>query len=223
MNEEERRALESLTFNWTSALEDVWRPARYHVEGLHAEAASLIRRGIEEVTASADRANPLGLPLQGQRGVGKTHLLGWAREQVQAVGGYFFLLGDLTRKTFWEEARTAFIQQLLPLKDGSRDQIGRLLADLADQAGIDKPVRDAVTGVVAPTPDNVTAFISALRRLDPSLAPPCLDTARALVLLASPRAQSHRHRLLLPRRRPRRGRRPPAVGHQLTKPRTARS
>jgi hypothetical protein len=186
MNEEERRALGSLTFNWTSALEDVWRPARYHVEGLHPEAASLIRQGIEEATASTERANPLGLPLQGERGVGKTHLLGWAREQVQAAGGYFFLLGDVTRKTFWEEARTAFVQQLLPLKDGSRDQLGRLLADLADQAGIEKPVRDAVTGVVPPSPEDVGAFIAALRRRDPSLAPPCLDTARALVLLASP-------------------------------------
>jgi Helicase HerA, central domain len=186
MNEEQRKALGSLTFDWASALEDVWRPARYHVEGLHAEAASLIRQGIEEAVASTERANPLGLPLQGQRGVGKTHLLGWAREQVRAAGGYFFLLGDLTRKTFWEEARTAFVQQLLPLKDGSRDQLGRLLADLADQAGLQKPVRDAVTGVVPPSSEDVRAFIAALRSLDPSLAPPCLDTARALVLLASP-------------------------------------
>src|SRR3984957_13789713 len=186
MNEEERRALGSLTFNWTSALEDVWRPARYHVEGLHTEAASLIREGIDEATASTERANPLGLPLQGQRGVGKTHLLGWAREQVQAAGGYFFLLGDLTRKTFWEEARAAFIQQLLPLKDGSRDQLGRLLADLADQAGVDKPVRDAVTGVVPPRPEDVSAFVAALWCRNPSLLPPCLHTARALVLLASP-------------------------------------
>ena len=186
VNEEERIALRSLTFNWTSALEGVWRPARYHVEGLHAEATSLIRQGIEEATASTERANPLGLPLQGERGVGKTHLLGWARELVQAAGGYFFLLGDLTRTTFWEEARTAFVQQLLPLKDGSRNQLGGLLADLADQAGMDKPVRDAVTGVVPPSPVDVAAFIAALRSLDPSLLPPCLDTARALVLLASP-------------------------------------
>jgi hypothetical protein len=186
MNEEERRALESLTFNWTSALEEVWHPARYHVEGLHSEAARLIRKGIAEAAASSERANPLGLPLQGQQGAGKTHLLGWAREQVQAAGGYFFLLGDLTRKTFWDEARTAFVQQLLPLKDGSRDQLGRLLADLADQAGVDKPVRDAVTGVAPPQPEDVNAFIAALSRRHPSLLPPCLHTARALVLLASP-------------------------------------
>jgi Helicase HerA, central domain len=186
MNEEERKALGSLTFDSVSALEDVWRPARYHVEGLHAEAASLIRQGIAEATDSTERANPLGLPMQGQRGAGKTHLLGWAREQVQAAGGYFFLLGDLTRKTFWEEARTAFVQQLLPLKDGSRDQLGRLLADLADQVGLEKPLRDAVTGVAPPSREDVAGFIAALRSLDPSLAPPCLDTARALVLLASP-------------------------------------
>ncbi|MCW2934987.1 MAG: hypothetical protein JWM19_5949 [Actinomycetia bacterium] len=185
MSEAELKALDALRFDWTSALEDVWYPSRYHVEGLHAEATALIRRGIAEAEASA-RRNPLGLPLQGERGVGKTHLLGWAREQVRAAGGYFFLLGDLTRKTFWEEARAAFVQQLLPLSDGSRDQLSRLLGDLADRSGIEKPVRDAVTGIVAPTADDVAAFIAALRRLDPSVGLPCQDTARALVLLASP-------------------------------------
>jgi hypothetical protein len=185
VSEAELTALDALRFDWTSALEDVWYPSRYHVEGLHSEAAALIRRGIDDAAASA-RRNPLGLPLQGQRGVGKTHLLGWAREQVGAAGGYFFLLGDLTRKTFWEEARAAFVQQLLPLSDGSRDQLGRLMSDLADRAGVEKPVRDAVTGVVAPTRDNVEAFIAALRRMDPSVGLPCQDTARALVLLASP-------------------------------------
>ena len=124
MSEAELRALEALTFNWTSALEDVWSPSPFHVEGMHPEAARQIRQGIREADASALR-RPLGLPLQGERGVGKTHLLGWAREQVQGEGGYFFLLGDLTRKTFWEEARSSFVQQLLPLPDGSRNQIDR--------------------------------------------------------------------------------------------------
>src|ERR1700749_946557 len=189
MKEGERRALGSLTFNWTSALEDVWRPAPYHIEGLHPEAAGLIRQGIEEAGASAERANPLGLPLQGERGVGKTHLLGWAREQVQGDGGYFFLLRDLPRKTLWEEARWSFVQQLLPLPDGSRNQIGRLLGDLADRAGLDKPARDALTGDEAPSVADVKAFLAALRKLNSALPPPSLDTARALVLLASPHGE----------------------------------
>jgi len=73
MSEAELRALEALTFNWTSALEDVWSPSPFHVEGLHPEAARLIRHGIREAEASA-RNRPLGLPLLGERGVGKTHL-----------------------------------------------------------------------------------------------------------------------------------------------------
>ena len=74
MSEAELKALEALTFNWTSALEDVWSPSPFHVEGLHLEAARLIRQGIREAEAGAQR-RPLGLPLQGERGVGKTHLL----------------------------------------------------------------------------------------------------------------------------------------------------
>ena len=188
MSEAELRALEALTFNWTSALEDVWSSSPFHVEGMHPEAARQIRQGIREADASAQR-RPLGLPLQGERGAGKTHLLGWAREQVQGEGGYFFLLGDLTRKTFWEEARSSFVQQLLPLPDGSRNQIGRLLGDLADRAGLDKPVRDAVAGDEAPSVAEVKAFVAALRKLNPALQPPSLDTARALVLLASPHGE----------------------------------
>jgi hypothetical protein len=188
MSEAELKALEALTFNWTSALEDVWSASPFHVEGLHPEAARLIRQGIREAGAGAQR-RPLGLPLQGERGVGKTHLLGWTREQVQSEGGYFFLLGDLTRKTFWEEARSSFVQQLLPLPDGSRNQIGRLLGDLADRAGLDKPARDAVTGDEAPSVADVKAFVAALRKLNSALPPPSLDTARALVLLASPHGE----------------------------------
>lgn len=182
--EEELNALAALTFNWTRALDDVWSHARYHVEGLHTETAELILRGIAE--AGADGANPLGIVIQGQRGVGKTHLLGWTREQVQQAGGYFFLVGDLSAKAFWEEVLGGVVEQLLPLPDGSRNQLERLLTGLADRIGLDGTFRAAVTGQVPPTPDAIKVFISALRRIDRSIGLICQDTARALALLASP-------------------------------------
>ena len=40
--------------------------------------------------------------MQGQRGTGKTHLLGWLRELTQREGGYFVLVGLLDAKGFWE-------------------------------------------------------------------------------------------------------------------------
>jgi Helicase HerA, central domain len=177
-------ALAALTFNWTRTLNDVWAPAPFHVDGLHADVAQDIARGIDEAVAGA--ANPLGLVIQGQRGVGKTHLLGWTREQVQRAGGYFFLVGDLSAKAFWEELLGCVVEQLLPLPDGSRDQLHALLGALADRVGLEPVVRDSVTGQTAPTPVTLRVFIRELRRLDPRIGLICQDTARALVLLASP-------------------------------------
>ena len=184
MSTDELAALAALTFNWTRTLNDVWAPARFHVEGLHAEVAHDISRAIAE--AATGEANPLGLVLEGQRGVGKTHLLGWTREQVQQAGGYFFLVGDLSAKAFWEELLGCVLEQLLPLPDGSRDQLHTLLNALADRTGLDPVIRDAVTGQTTPSPVSLKVFIRELRRIDPRIGLICQDTARALVLLASP-------------------------------------
>jgi hypothetical protein len=184
MSTDELAALAALTFNWTRTLNDVWAPARFHVEGLHAEVSEDIRRAIAE--ASTGDANPLGIVIQGQRGVGKTHLLGWTREQVQHAGGFFFLAGDLSAKAFWEELLGCVLEQLLPLPDGSRDQLRSLLTALADRTGLDPVIRDAVTGQTTPTPVTLRVFIRELRRIDSRIGLICQDTARALVLLASP-------------------------------------
>src|ERR687896_2400779 len=102
MSTRELEALRALTFNWTRSQEDVWAPSPYHVEGLHTEVADLIRRGIDEA-AAGPTSKPLGIAIEGERGVGKTHLLGWTRQQIQASGGYFFLVGIASNRTFWEE------------------------------------------------------------------------------------------------------------------------
>ena len=184
MGTDELAALAALTFNWTRTLNDVWAPAPFHVDGLHAEVSQDIARAIDEAAAGA--ANPLGIVIQGERGVGKTHLLGWAREQVQRAGGYFFLVGDLSAKAFWEELLGCVVEQLLPLPDGSRDQLRALLAALADRVGLEPVIRDSVTGETPPNPVTLRVFIRELRRVDPRIGLICQDTARALVLLASP-------------------------------------
>ena len=56
MSAEELDALRSLNFDWTSGLKDVWVPSRYHIEGLHIEAAELVRQGIGEAQALEHRA-----------------------------------------------------------------------------------------------------------------------------------------------------------------------
>jgi hypothetical protein len=182
--DEELTALAALSFNWTRALDDVWTDLRYHVDGLHAETADLIRAGIGE--AGADSSRPLGIVIQGERGVGKTHLLGWTREQVQRAGGYFFLVGDLFTKAFWEQVLGSVVEQLLPFPDGSRNQLATLLTGLTDRVGLDGTFRAQITGEVPPSPEALKVFIAALRRTDQKIGLTCQDTARALALLASP-------------------------------------
>ena len=184
MSTEELTALAALTFNWTRALDDVWTDLSYHVDGLHEQTADLIRAGIAEATADSSR--PLGIVIQGERGVGKTHLLGWTREQVQRSGGYFFLVGDLFTKAFWEQVLGSVVEQLLPLPDGSRNQLATLLTGLADRVGLEGSFRAQVTGEAPPSPEALKVFIAALRRNDHKIGLTCQDTARGLALLASP-------------------------------------
>jgi hypothetical protein len=179
-------ALKALTFDWTSGLKDVWVPSRYHIQGLHEEPAEMIRQGIREASDS-NGPNPLGIAIQGQGGAGKTHLLGWAREQILTAGGYFFLVGDLSRTTFWEEVLGSIVQQLLPIRERQWYQLETLLTDLADRMDLEKTIRDAVTGQVAASREDLDAFAAGLRRIDPTLNLLRQDTARALILLASPR------------------------------------
>ncbi|HEY2241790.1 MAG TPA: DUF87 domain-containing protein [Streptosporangiaceae bacterium] len=181
----ELNALAALTFNWTRSLEDVWLPSPYHVEGLHAETTAMIRRGIEEARV-IPASSPIGIAIQGQRGVGKTHLLGWTRQQVQQLGGYFFLVKIESQENFWDEVVDAFVDRLQPHSDGSLNQLEALLADLTRRAGVDGTVRDAVLGRTTPSPADLNLFINALRRLDRKVGMTCQDTARALTLLASP-------------------------------------
>src|SRR5215469_10836087 len=182
---EELNALASLTFNWTRSLEEVWAPCPYHVDGLHAGIAAQIRRGIGEAQASTG-INPLGVTIQGQRGVGKTHLLGWTRLQVQQAGGYFFLVSISSGKTVWEEVLSSIVDRLLPHPDSKQSQLELLLGDLSRRMGLAPQVSEAVTGQVPPSRDDISAFVAGLRQLDRTVGLTCQDTARALALLASP-------------------------------------
>ena len=60
MNEDERKALETLRFDWAPVPDDVWRPSPYHVEGLHPRVVGDVLAGIADAKASKD-GSPLGL------------------------------------------------------------------------------------------------------------------------------------------------------------------
>ncbi|RKT52827.1 ATP-binding protein [Saccharothrix australiensis] len=188
MTEQLRKALATLRFNSAETPDDVWQTSPSHVDGLHAKAEDRIRAGIAEAKASSG-PSPLGLVLQGRKGIGKTHLLGTVRRMVQREGGFFFLVELTTGPEFWTDVAEAMRSELRRTTDEGELQLTALLRQLCDLAGVPGTVAGAITGATALTPHDLTVFHNHLRAVDGRIAVECGDTIRALVLYASEHAQ----------------------------------
>jgi hypothetical protein len=140
--------------------------------------------GIRDAAAS-DGPSPIGLVMQGQKGVGKTHLLGLVRRHVHLAGGYFFL-DDLTAgDAFWENTAEA-LQRGLSRPDATGEpQLTSFLRRVCDQSGVEPKAAAKIVGGHGLSVSDVEAFMAGLRLLDRQVAKECGDTARALVLYAS--------------------------------------
>ncbi|TYB63965.1 ATP-binding protein [Nonomuraea sp. PA05] len=175
--------LAALTFNYTESADDVWRRSAYHVAGLHGASTRILRDGLAEA-AHRPEASPIGVVIQGQRGTGKTHLLGWVREQVQSQGGYFVLVGLLDARGFWESTMVSILDSLSRRGPDGQAQLTLFLDRLATETGLTRMARRAITGKRPVTREELDAFVVALRRREPQAGRECQDTVRALVLLA---------------------------------------
>ncbi|WP_305789772.1 helicase HerA domain-containing protein [Symbioplanes lichenis] len=185
MNEAERTALAALRFDWAPVPDDVWRPSPFHVDGLHVPVVREVLAGVREA-ASGPGGSPLGLIVQGQRGSGKTHLLGWIRQRVQAQGGYFFLVSLLDAGSFWDSVLAAMLDGLARPVPGTQDtQLRLLLQRLSALVGAPRTARRAFMGMKVLTRDDLDVFLEGLGNFDRQAARVSQETARALALSAS--------------------------------------
>lgn len=180
MNEDERRALRELRFEWAPMQEDVWTGPGIHVEGVNREAAESIIATFDRARVSR-AANPLGIVLEGQPGAGKTHLLSWIRDQVQQAGGYFFLLG-VPHGDFWDCLIQAFLDGFSRPTTTHPTQLAKLLDALCDEAGIADDLRDEILGQRPLTRDGLDEFVDKFRYAHQDLGLRCHQTLRALIL-----------------------------------------
>lgn len=184
MNPEQRRALANLRFDVAPVPDDVWRGSPFHVEALHDDVVQHILHGLDDARRSPD-GSPIGIAMQGQPGSGKTHLLGWVREQTQRGGGYFFLVGLLDGAAFWSSATLAVVNGLQRDHLGQGSQLAVFLDRLCTAAGVPEQAAAAVTGRAPLTRAHLDEFAAALRRFDGPVGMACHHTARALALLGA--------------------------------------
>ncbi|WP_112263041.1 ATP-binding protein [Lentzea terrae] len=179
-----REALAALRFNSAETPDDVWQTSPSHVDGLHPRAEHRIRTGIADAKTSTG-PSPIGLALQGRKGIGKTHLLGSVRRLVQREGGYFFLIELTSGQMFWDDVADAMRSELLRTNDDGDFQLTVLLKQLCQRAAASDEVTRAVLGEAALIPDDLRALLNGLRHVDGRIAVECGDTIKALVLYAS--------------------------------------
>ncbi|MEV6236796.1 DUF87 domain-containing protein [Lentzea sp. NPDC051838] len=184
MTEYLREALAVVRFNSAETPDDVWHASPFHIEGLHTRAEHRLRAGIAD---ARDSTGPSvgGLVLQGEKGVGKTHLLGTVRRMVQQQGGYFFLVEVTSGKAFWDDVADALRSELRRANDEGDIQLTVLLRQLCAVADVSVEVGRAVVGEAPLTPEHLKTFLTALRKVEPRIAVECGDTIRALVLYGS--------------------------------------
>ncbi|WP_261985906.1 DUF87 domain-containing protein [Microbispora sp. CSR-4] len=184
MSGKELDALSALRFNYARVPDDVWRPLPFHVGTLHRQAAQTVLDGFIEAEESAD-ASPIGIVIEGQRGSGKTHLLGWVRQKVHEEDGYFFLVSLLDARSFWESVLLSMLDSLSRPIPGSGTQLMELLWRLCLLAEIPEEARRSLTGEAPLSRQNLDDFVRALRRYDRHVGGVAQDVARALVLRAA--------------------------------------
>ncbi|MDQ7903519.1 AAA family ATPase [Phytohabitans sp. ZYX-F-186] len=176
-------ALESLDLaDWAPTRDEMWTLPAYHVDGLHPEVTRRLLRSLDVLTRGG---HPLASVVRGERGSGKTHLLSWLREQIQARYGYFFPMKPVAGYSVWLAAVEDIFNGLLHPAPGARDQLNRLLTSLVEAMKLDPATERSVVGRGVLHREHVDAFIAGLRLLDREVGIQAADTARALVLTAS--------------------------------------
>jgi hypothetical protein len=176
-------ALDALYISTAPTPDEVWTPVTaYHVDGLHPDVS---RRLVRLMGAVERGQTPIAAVVLGERGSGKTHLLGWTRHEIQARGGFFFYIKLVTGQDFWQSATGSMVDSLYRKDEGGQEQLLRLLDELSRRARLDAATHAAITGEHELTCAHVDAFIHGIQRLDRQVGNEAADTARALTLLAS--------------------------------------
>jgi hypothetical protein len=178
MNEEQHHALASIQFSSVLGPDDIWSPLSHHVDGLHPQAVDELTRSVL-AAKRRPHSTPTGIVLRGERGVGKTHLLGWLRQRVQQEGGSFFMPKLIDGKSFWAGAVHGVIHQLLGSDGG---QLGRMLDALGQQTGCGDELRMRLRGMLQVRRSDIDELVERVEDLDLDVALECADTLRALVL-----------------------------------------
>lgn len=114
-------ALRKVNFDWTAHIDEIWVDQIHETEQLQSVIRAELEDYLDDLQDSSSASSPLGVPLLGPAGSGKTHLLGVLRRQALARKMYFILVDMTDVADFWETVSLGYLRSLQqPLADGRR-------------------------------------------------------------------------------------------------------
>ncbi len=176
-------ALRKVNFDWTAHIDQIWRDQPYETQSLQADARRELVDRLDDLRDQMSDASPLGQPLLGPAGSGKTHLVGFVRRE--ALGrGMYFILADMTDVAdFWDTVLLGYLRSLQQLSGGKR-QVDHWLVRMIAKFGQGVKKSDAIPQQRPPGLINrIDELIVGVRQHHAEVQEHS-DVLRALVLFA---------------------------------------
>ncbi|NLY00346.1 MAG: ATP-binding protein [Rhodopirellula sp.] len=108
----ELKALKAIDFDWTVHLKSVWMDQLHDVPALQQELRNELAEKLADLGGSPERLSPLGWPIVGSGGTGKTHLVSVLRRMALDRGIAFVLVDMTDVHDFWETVLLGYLGSL---------------------------------------------------------------------------------------------------------------
>src|SRR5882757_4405871 len=104
--------LRSVDFDWAMRLSAVWEDSPWDVAELHKDVRADFVAKIDSMKGRPNAPSPLGYPIVGPGGSGKTHLLGVFRREATRRNAAFILVDMTDVRDFWETVLQGYLDSL---------------------------------------------------------------------------------------------------------------
>ncbi|HTA89811.1 MAG TPA: hypothetical protein VK745_09560 [Polyangiaceae bacterium] len=177
-------ALRKVNFDWTAHIDQIWRDQPHETQSLQADARRELVDRLDNLRDQTSDSSPLGQPLLGPAGSGKTHLLGFVRRETLGRGMYFILADMTDVGDFWDTVLLGYLRSLQQqLSDGKR-QVDHWLVRMIAKFGQGVKKSEAIPQQRPPGLINrIDELIAGVRRHHAEVQEHS-DVLRALVLFA---------------------------------------
>ncbi len=178
-------ALRKVNFDWTAHIDQIWRNQPHETQSLQADARRELVDRLDDLRDQTSDASPLGQPLLGPAGSGKTHLLGFVRRETLGREMYFILADMTDVADFWDTVLLGYLRSLQQqLADGKR-QVDHWLVRMIAMFGQGVKKIEAIPQQRPPGLINrIDELIAGVRQRHRAEIQEHSDVLRALVLFA---------------------------------------